>query len=307
MVERIDYELIMGCKKDPYFGSVILFGMGGIGVEVFNDFSIGLPPLDQVLAKRIMEETKVYEMLKGYRNRPPADMRQLEETLVKFSNIVVDFPEILEMDVNPLVVSKGKVFALDARIVLDKGAIGQTDPFRHMIIMPYPEKYIVPWTLRDGTEVLIRPIRPEDDPLWLEFVKGLSEESLRNRFFYVLKEITREMIIRYCNIDYDREIAFVAELRVDGQRKFIGISRLIMDPDKRNGEFAVVVADEHQGKGLGYKLVDMLIGVAQEQGLEMIYGYVLSSNKRMLDLCRDLGFTVEYLSEEESRVHLRLK
>ncbi|MGQ9515130.1 MAG: bifunctional acetate--CoA ligase family protein/GNAT family N-acetyltransferase [Thermoproteota archaeon] len=307
MVERIDYELIMGCKKDPYFGSVILFGMGGIGVEVFNDFSIGLPPLNQVLAKRVMEDTKVYGILKGYRNKPPADMRQLEETLVRFSDIVVDFPEILEMDVNPLVVSEGKVIALDARIVLDKNAIGQTDPFRHMIIMPYPEKYIIPWTLRDGTDVLIRPIRPEDDPMWLEFVKGLSEESLRNRFFYVLKEITREMIIRYCNIDYDREIAFVAELKVGGQKKFIGISRLIMDPDKRNGEFAVVVADEYQGKGLGYKLVDMLIGVAQEHDLETIYGLVLSSNKRMLSLCMDLGFKVEYLSEEESRVYMHLK
>jgi len=196
---------------------------------------------------------------------------------------------------------------LDARIVLDLGAIGQTDPYRHMVIIPYPTKYIVPWTLRDGTEVLIRPIRPEDDPLWLEFVKGLSEESLRNRFFYILKEITREMIIRYCNIDYDREIAFVAELRGSGQSKFIGISRLIMDPDKRNGEFAVVVGDEHQGKGLGYKLVDMLIGVAQEQGLEMVYGLVLSSNRRMLDLCASLGFTVETLQGEESRVHMHLK
>jgi len=307
MIGGIDYELIIGCKKDPYFGSVILFGMGGIGVEVFNDFSIGLPPLDQVLAKRMMEETKVYELLKGYRNKPPADIRQLEEAMVKLSNIVVDFPEIAEMDINPLVVSDGKVCALDARIVLDVGAIGQTDPYRHMVIIPYPIKYIVPWTLRDGTEVLIRPIRPEDEPLWLEFVKGLSEESLRNRFFYILKEITREMIIRYCNIDYDREIAFVAELRGSGQSKFIGISRLIMDPDKRNGEFAVVVADEHQGKGLGYKLVDMLIGVAQEQGLERVYGLVLSSNRRMLDLCASLGFTVETLQGEESRVHLHLK
>lgn len=309
MVAPIDYELIIGCKKDPYFGSAILFGMGGIGVEVFKDFSIGLPPLNQTLARRLIEETKVYQMLKGYRNKPAADMRQLEETLVKFSNLVVDFPEISEMDVNPLVISNGKVYALDARIVIDRNALAYSDKdlFRHMVIIPYPSENVTLWTLRDGTEVLIRPIRPEDEPLWVDFVKGLSEESLRNRFFYVLKEITREMIIRYCHIDYDREIAFVAELRKDGQRKLIGISRLIMDPDKRNGEFAVAIADEYQGKGLGHKMVDMLIGVAQKQGLDRIYGVVLSSNKRMLELCSNLGFDLKMLSEEETLVSMHLK
>lgn len=309
MIEPIDYELIVGCKKDPYFGSVILFGMGGIGVEIFNDFSIGLPPLNQTLARRLIEDTKAYQMLRGYRNKPAVDIKQLEETLVRFSNLVVDFPEISEMDVNPLVVSNNNMYALDARIVIDRNALthGKHDFFRHMVIMPYPTEHVILWTLRDGTEVLIRPIRPEDEPLWVEFVRGLSEESLRNRFFYVLKEITRDMIIRYCNIDYDRELALVAELRKDGRRRFIGISRLIMDPDKKNGEFAIVVADEYQGKGLGHKLVDMLIGVAQDQELERIYGVVLSSNRRMLELCSNLGFEMRRLSEEETLVYMHLK
>jgi len=307
MVKKVDYDVILGAKKDKDFGPAILFGMGGTGAETIGDFSIGLPPLNQTLARRLMEETKVYKMLQGERGKPPADMRQLEQIIVSFSNLVVDFPEIAEMDINPLAVSNGKACALDARIVIDKDALKYTSQYPHLVITPYPTKYVMPWSLSDGTEVILRPIRPEDEPLEREMLTTLSEEALRGRFFKVIKKITHEMLTRFCNIDYDREMAIVAEAREGEKRKIIGIGRIVIEPDLRNGEFAVVVHDDYQGKGLGYKLIDMLIGIAQEKGLEELYGIVLTDNRRMIGICEELGFTVEYLPDGISRVELVLK
>lgn len=307
MIEHVDYELILGMKKDKDFGSVILFGMGGIGVEMFQDFSIGLPPLNQTLARRMMEETKVFRMIQGYRGRPPADMKQLEQILVSFSNLIIDFPEIAEIDINPLAISEGKAHALDARIVLEKEAVEYTGAYPHLVIAPYPTQYVIPWRLTDGTEVLLRPIRPEDEPLEHEMLSTLSEETLRGRFFQVLKKITHEMLIRYCNIDYDREMAIVAELRTGEKRRIIGIGRLIIEPDFRSSEFAVVVHDDFQGKGLGYKLVDMLIGVAQDKGLAEVTGTVLTDNTSMLRVCETLGFRTTHQPEGVSKVRLAVK
>ncbi len=307
MVERIDYELILGAKKDKDFGSVILFGMGGIGTELFHDVAVGLPPLNQTLARRLMEETRVYRMLQGFRGRPPADMRELEQILVRFSNLVVDFPEIAEMDINPLAISQGTVWALDARIVIDETSLETESPYPHLVITPYPSRYVMPWKLSDGREVLLRPIRPEDEPLEREMLSTLSEESMRGRFFQVIRNIPHEMLTRFCNIDYDREMAIVAEIREAEQRQLIGIGRLIIDPDFRNSEFAVVVHDDYQGTGLGYKLIDTLIGIAQERRLEHIHGDVLSDNKRMLRVCEKLGFTAERGPEGISRLTLQLK
>ena len=307
MMEKIDYEIILGARKDRDFGSVILFGMGGVGAEIFEDFSIGLPPLNQTLARRLMEDTKVHRMIQGYRGKPPADMRQLEEIIVSFSNLIVDFPEIAEIEVNPLAISDGKAYALDARIVLDKNAIGQALPYSHLVITPYPTRYVMPWRLQDGTEVMLRPIRPEDEPLEHEMLTTLSEETLRGRFFHVIKNITHEMLIRYCNIDYDREMAIVGEVREREKRRIIGIGRLIIEPDFKRGEFAVVVHDDYQGKGLGYKLVDMVIGIAQEKGLEKIYGIVLTDNKAMLRICQELGFKLRDLSDGTTWVELALR
>jgi acetyltransferase len=307
MVKKVDYDVILGAKKDKDFGSAILFGMGGTGAETIGDFSIGLPPLNQTLAIRLMEETKVYKMLQGERGKPPADMKQLEQIVVSFSNLVVDFPEISEMDINPLAVSNGKACALDARIVIDKDALEYTSQYPHLVITPYPTRYVIPWSLSDGTEVILRPIRPEDEPLEREMLTTLSEETLRGRFFKVIKKITHEMLIRFCNIDYDREMAIVAETREGEKRRIIGIGRVIIEPDFRNGEFAVVVHDDYQGKGLGYKLVDMLIGIAQEKGLEELYGIVLTDNKRMIMICEELGFAIKHLPGGISRVELVLK
>jgi acetyltransferase len=307
MIRNVDYELILGAKKDRDFGAVILFGMGGIGVELLKDVSIGLPPLNQVLARRVLEETKIYQALsKGLRNKRPIDLRPLEEIMVRFSNLIVDFPEIAEMDINPLVVSGGKLCVLDARVIVDRKALERTEAYPHLVIMPYPTKWVTPWRTKDGTEVTLRPIRPEDEPIELEFIRGLSTETSRFRFFQIIKDLPHEALVRFCNIDYDREMAFIAEAR-DGERKIeIGVSRLILEPNKKRGEFAVVVADKYQGTGLGIKLVDMLIEVAKEKRVESIFGIVMAENLKMIRLCEKLGFTIRR-EEENVIAELRIR
>jgi len=307
MLEKIDYEVMLGAKRDPKFGSIIVFGMGGVGAQVFKDFSIALPPLNQTLARRLMEETQAYKLLHGYRGRPPADLQKMEEIIVAFSNLIVDFPEIAEMDVNPIAISDGKAYALDARIIIGDDMAESTSQYPHLVITPYPTRYIMPWTLSDGTEVLLRPIRPEDEPLEHEMLSTLSDESLRTRFFQTIRNITHEMHVRFCNIDYDREMAIVAEVRERDRRRIIGIARLVIEPSLKSAEYAVVVHDSYHGKGLGYKLVDVLIGFAQDKGLEEVCGYVQSTNLKMLNVCKKLGFASAPLPDHVSRVCLLLK
>ena len=304
MAKGVDYELILGSKKDRDFGAVLLFGSGGVGVELFRDFSIGLPPINQVLARRMMEDTKIYKALsQGLRNKAPANLKSLEETLVKFSGMVTDFPEISEVDINPLAVYDGKVFAIDVRILLDPKPVDLSTPYPHLVIMPYPTKYVVPWKLVDGTDVLLRPIRPEDEAIESEFINGLSEETSRYRFFNIVRNLPHSDLSRFCNIDYDREMAIVAEITEGGRRREIGVGRIIAEPDSKRGEFAVVIADSYQGKGLGRKLVDMVIDIAAEKHLDSIYGVVLKENQPMLSLCREMGFT---LRPEEDYVRVEL-
>ncbi len=307
MVEVIDYELILGAKKDPDYGAVILFGMGGIGVEIFQDYAVGLPPLNQALARRLMEDTRIYKMLQGYRGKTPADLRQLEQILVSFSNLIVDFPEILVMDMNPLAVCNGKAVALDARIIIDTQHERQEGHFAHLVITPYPMRYITPWHLRDGTEVLLRPIKPEDEPLEHEMFTTLSETTLRERFYQTIKTITHEMHARFCNIDYDREMAIVAEVKEKGKRRIIGIASFVIEPDSRKCEFSVLVHDDYQGRGLSSKLVDMIIGIADEKGLEEFYGYIEPTNRKMGNLTAKLGMVQTETSSDVVKMTLRLK
>jgi acetyltransferase len=307
MVEKIDYEIILGAKKDQDFGSVILFGMGGVDVEVYRDFSLGLPPLNQSLARKLMEETRVYRLLQGYRGKPAADLRTLEQIILNFSNLITDFPEIAEMDINPIALSVGRVVALDARIVLDPLYVDGQQAHPHLIISPYPARYVTHWSL-SGIDVVLRPIRPEDEPLEHEMLTSLSEKTLKERFFQTIKKITHEMHVRLCNIDYEREIAIVAEIKEGEKRSIIGIGRLIMEPDRKTAEFAVLVHDRFQGKGLGYKLVDTVIGIGHERNVREIYGFVLSENSKMINMCTKLGCTIEPMEQEEgiTRVSLAL-
>ena len=310
MVEHIDYELILGAKKDRHFGAVILFGMGGIGVELFRDFSVGLPPLNQTLARRLMEETHVYRMLQGFRGKTPADIRQIEKILVGFSRMIVDFPEIREMDINPLAVCQGKAVALDARILLDHGVYQEkasASAYSHLVITPYPTRYVTPWRLTDGTEVILRPIRPEDEPLEHEMLTTVSEATIRSRFYQNLKHISHAMHVRSCHIDYDREMAIVAEIRTDQKKRLIGIGTLAIDTNGGTGEFAIIVHDEFGGRGLASKLLDVLIGIAAERGLKEFYGFVEPTNGRMTALCEKLGMTRRRVSEDLVRVSLSLE
>ena len=307
MLQEVDYELILGAKKDKEFGTVILFGMGGITAEFVKDFSVGLPPLNQTLAKMLMEETRVYRMLQGFRGKSPANLEELEEILVGFSNLIVDFPEIAEIDINPLAVSNGKAHALDARIIIDGTYTESKGLHPHLVIAPYPTRYITPWKLSDGTEVLLRPIRPEDEPLEREMLATLSEEATKWRFFSMVRPLDHEWLIVFCNIDYDRHMAIVAEVKEKGKRRIIGVARLIKNPDLVTAEFAVLVHDAYQGRGLGYKLTEMLIAIGRRGGLKGIEGQLLTGNTRMFRICRDLGFSYTLKPDGITEVMQRLK
>jgi acetyltransferase len=308
MIKKKGYEVIIGAKTDPLFGPVILFGMGGIGVELFKDFAIGLPPLNQTLVRRIMEETKVYKLLEGYRNVPPANTKLLEEIMVQFSQMLVDFPQLKEVDINPLFIDEKEAFAFDARIVIDKERVFQKlEPHQHLVISPYPKKYETLWKLRDGRTVLLRPIKPEDEPLWLEMFRNFSEESIRYRFFQIIKDTPHEVRVRYCNIDYDREIAIVAELNENGQRKILGVVRVSLEPDRKHGEIAFIIADPWQGLGLGTKMVDHVIDICKDMRIETIYGIMLPDNHRAISLMKKMGFTIKHLEDDTVKGTLNLK
>ena len=287
MIKTHGYELIMGSKKDPVFGSAILFGLGGIYTELFKDRAIGFPPLNQVLAQRIIEKTKAYELLKGFRGLPPVNMTRVEETMVNFSQLIIDHPEIKEVDINPLIASGDDLIAVDARIIIDKN--WKDKP--HLIIMPYPTKYVKKVKLKDGTEVLLRPIKPEDELLWLDMFQTFSQETVRFRFFRIVKDTPHEMRTRYCNIDYDREIAIVAEVK--DKRRFLGVTRLILKPGSTDeAEYALVVTDKWQRLGLGSEFIDYTIEIARDKGVKKIYGVVLKDNVPMITLCREKKFKI---------------
>jgi acetyltransferase len=234
------------------------------------------------------------------------DVAELEELLIKLSNIAVDFPDIAEIDINPLVIANGHACAVDARIVIDESVIAGKPKMPHLVISPYPTRYVTPWKLSDGTEVILRPIRPEDEPLEAEMLATLSPETLRGRFFEHNIDITHEMLVRFTNIDYDREMAIIAELTRGRKKRMIGVGRLMAEADRGCGEFAVVVHDDFQSKGLGYKLTDVIIGIAQEKGLREITGYIDAGNHRMLKVVGELGFVTVRTDDRVTTVQLDL-
>ncbi|MGD0257640.1 MAG: GNAT family N-acetyltransferase [Thermoplasmata archaeon] len=295
MIRAGGYELIVGGKTDPVFGPVILFGMGGVGVELYKDCGVALPPLNTTLIRRMLEETKVYQLLKGYRNQPRANLELLERTLLLFSQLLVDFPQIKEIDINPLLLNENEVHILDARVLIDRDrAVREHGLHAHLVISPYPKKYESRWRMRNGEEVLLRPIKPEDEPLWLEMFRGFSEEAIRYRFFQVIKDTPHEVRVRYCNIDYDREIAIVPELTRDGKRRILGVCRLSLGPDGKTGELAIIVTDEFQGMGLGTKLADQVLEIAYEMGVGKVYSIMLADNRHAISLMKRMGFALTY-------------
>jgi acetyltransferase len=289
MIKNQGAELIIGSKKDPIFGSVILFGLGGIYTELIKDKSIGFPPLNQVLAQRLIEKTKAYQLLKGFRGLPPVNIQKVEETLINFSQMIIDHPEIQEVDINPLIASGDELIAVDARIVIDE----KPENKPHIIISPYPKKYIKTVKLKDKTEILLRPIKPEDEYMWQEMFNSFSQETVRYRFFRIVKETPHEMRTRYCNIDYDREIGIVAEIKENDKRRLIGVTRIIMTPGRNDeAEFALVVSDKWHRLGLGSEFVDFTIHIARDKKLKKLYGVVLKDNTPMLNLCQEKKFKI---------------
>jgi acetyltransferase len=296
MVRREGYELILGSSVDAQFGPVLLFGSGGQLVEIYRDRALALPPLNTTLAQRFMEQTKILAALKGVRGRKAVDLAVLEQVLVRFGELIVEHPQIKETDINPLLASANGLVALDARIILHDPEMGGKDLPRPAI-RPYPVDYISSWVMADGTAVTFRPIRPEDEPSMVEFHKTLSERSVYLRFFFLDRldaRVAHERLVRQCFIDYDNEMALVAEC-VDPQterREILGVGRFKRQLSPTDGELAVIVSDRFQGRGLGTEMVLRLIDVARREGLRRIIALILSENAAMLALARHLHFVI---------------
>ena len=294
MLRLEGYEIILGSSIDPQFGPVILFGSGGQLVEVYRDRALSLPPLTTTLARRAMEQTRVYTALKGVRGRKPVDLQALEQLMVRFSYLVVEQRWIKEIDINPLLASPDGLVALDARVVLFGPEVREED-LPKLAIRPYPSQYMYRWKLRDGTEVLIRPIRPDDEPLIVDFHRTLSEQSVYLRFFHAMKFSQRtahERMIRICFNDYDREIALVAEYTdpQTGQRSILGVARLSRIHGTKDSEFSLLVNDRWHGLGLGTELLQRLVQIARDEKLERILADMLPENYVMQHVCEKVGF-----------------
>jgi len=306
LIGKQGYRMRLRTKTDSLFGPIIMFGMYDIGVEIFDDIAVGLPPLNQALARRMIEETRGYKLLKGYKKLPPANLKLLEEIIVRLSQLLVDFPQIKELDINPLFINETEALALDARIVIDKTQFSKkSKPHEHLVISPYPKKYETTWKMRDGRNVLLRPIKPEDEPLWLKMFQNFSEQSIRYRFFQIIKDTPHEIRVRYSNIDYDREIGIVAELK-EAKRQILGVVRLIIEPDGKTGEIAFIVADPWQGLGLGPKMVDYMIEICKDKKLETVYAFMLPDNHRAIRLLKKMGFIIERI-QDVTKAKLNLK
>ncbi|MEW5909518.1 MAG: GNAT family N-acetyltransferase [Thermodesulfobacteriota bacterium] len=295
-IDHPDYEILIGAKRDDNFGPVILFGMGGIFTEVLKDRAIGLPPLNRLLASRLMEETKAFHLLKGFRNKPAAKMELLEEILVRLAQLVMDFPEIAELDMNPVTVKNGTPIVLDSRIILKP--CGKPCP-QHLVISPYPVHHERHEETRTGEKIFVRPIQPEDAPLLVELFNTLSPTTIYFRFFRHVRSLTPEMLARFTQIDYDREIALIAFPEEPGKNRILGVSRIISHPDGRDAEFAIVIGDPWQGKGIGAVLLLNALRIAKQQGIEKVWGAVLPDNIYMRKLGRRLGFHVMFDKESE--------
>jgi acetyltransferase len=303
MIEGDGYELILGSSLDPQFGPVLLFGSGGQLVEVYRDHALALPPLTTTLARRLMEQTRVFTALQGTRGRTPVDLGALERLLVRFSYLIVEQRQIKEIDVNPLFASADRLLALDARIVLHPPGMREEELPR-LAIRPYPLQYVTPWTLKDGTPITLRPIRPEDEPLMIRLHETLSERTVYFRWLHMLglsQRIAHERLAGICFIDYDREMALVAEYHnpQTGQDEIIGVGRVIKLRTTNEAEFAVLVADRFQRKGLGTEFLRRLIGFGRDEKLERLVGDIHPENLEMQGLCKKLGFHLWYSWDDE--------
>ena len=291
-----DFELLLGSKTDDNFGPVLCFGSGGVYAELLDDKALGLPPLNRLLARRMMEATRIMPLLNGNRNTQPADLEKLEEILVRLSQLVIDFPEIIEMDINPVLIKSGEPCAVDARIRIRRNEEPTNNlNHSHLVISPYPQ-HLERHDLTDmQMPLFIRPIKPEDAPLFAELFDSLTPTSIYYRFFSVVKTLSPETLARFTQVDYDREISFVAlgDGDDEGGERMLGVANIVGEPDGTRGEFSVLIGDAWQGKEIGAKLLLQCLEIAQERGMEVVWGTVLAENRHMLALGKKLGFSIK--------------
>ena len=297
-----------GISRDPVFGPVITFGAGGIAIEVLKDRAVALPPLNAALVGDMIRGTKVSRMLERFRNLPAVDREALDAVLLRVSEMATELPELEELDINPLVADERGVIALDARVVVRAPPAGLAR-YGHLAIHPYPAELATEERLADGTKVALRPIRPEDAALEAAFIARLSPESMRLRFHQAMQALSPAMLARFTQIDYDREMAFVALAGAPGAEREIGVCRYIRTPDGEACEYAIVVADEWRRMDLGRIMMTRLIEVARARGLATMVGFVIASNEPMLRLCAQLGFAAAPEIDEPGvrRVRLALR
>jgi len=302
MVKIDGYELILGSSLDPQFGPVLLFGLGGSLVEVFKDRSLGLPPLNTVLARRMMERTKIFKALKGVRGRPPVDMPALESTMVRFSQLIAEQRWIKELDINPLLASPDRLLALDARVVVYPAGVDESD-LQPLAIRPYPSQYKSEWVAKDGTPVVMRPIRPEDEPMLVKFHETLSDRTVYLRYLRPMlleARVAHERLARICHCDYNREINFLTEIDTDNpeDRRVLGAIRLSKMHGLNEARFSILISDQVHGMGLGKEMLRRLVDIARQEKLTRIEALITDDNDVMKHICRQLGFRLVPVSEE---------
>ena len=288
-------ELILGIKKDPVFGTVMLVGMGGTTAELFKDNRLEFPPLNERLARQMLQSLQIYPLLTGYRGSKPKNINKLIEAIIRLSYLAADYPEIEELDINPILVSPDEVIALDARIVVNHELVSNpVKDYSHLLLRPYPESLVEPAKLNDGTDVLLRPIKPEDEPMWLELLASCSKESIYLRFRYDFYFDSHEVASQFCFIDYAREIAIVAELEEDGRKQIIGVGRLIADPDVETMEYAILITDKWQKKELGNIITEFCMNIAKKNGIKRLAAETTKNNKAMIAVFKRLNFKIQF-------------
>jgi acetyltransferase len=290
-------ELHVGVIRDEVFGPVISFGLGGVAIEVLRDRACALPPLNTFIVQDLIRNTRAAKLIGAFRHMPAVNHAALEQVLLAVSEMVCELPQIKELDINPLVADEQGAVALDVRIVVETPP-PRRDRYGHMTIYPYPTHLVTQMQLPDGTDIVLRPIRPEDADIEAAFVRQLSPQARYMRFMQTLEELSPEMLVRFTQIDYDRELALIAVVMQDGKEVEIAVARYGVNPDGDSCEFAIVVDDEWQTKGVGARLLTLLMEAAKAKGFKMMEGEVLAENGAMLSLVKRLGFSVGTLPEE---------
>lgn len=285
-------ELMVGVLRDRIFGPVISFGSGGTSVEVLQDRAVALPPLNETIIRGMIGRTRVARLLQRFRHMPAVDIVALEQVLLRISEMVCEIPEIVELDINPLIVDADGLAAIDARMVIDRPP-EVTDRYTHMAIHPYPAQWIEEWPMADGVTLTIRPMRPEDAQIEQAFVRSLSDQARYFRFMQAVHELTQEMLVRFTQIDYDRDMALIAVIESEaGDEQQVAVARYTANPDQHSCEFAIAVADEWQGRGIGAHLMQALMRIAKSRGLRLMEGEIMARNNHMRGLMRRLNFRI---------------